>query len=513
MFSTIRSNRSAAPKLIFFGIDGGTWRIIDRLLERGELPNLGALKCKGAWGVLQSLEPMISPVIWTSIASGKIPGKHGVKDFVVSAGSVRCKRFWDIAGGHGLSVGMLGYLVTWPPNRVHEFVIPGPFAQGPETHPPGLSFIREMDMSERTGGAKWLQYLAFAWKGLRHGIRWRTLLGASRFHLASKVFHPPYLSLFYEKRRVGLQIYADVFSYLCHRHHPDLVIFVTSLTDSTSHNYWKFLEAGRYGSELSPQEIDRYGERVYEAYREVDRVLGHLVTLCDEQTYLMVVSDHGFQSVLEDHSEPLDRVLQIRPEAIMRALDLPANVRAFGVRGRAYFRDRAEKREINQRVAHAIASLRVRETGRSLFRIRLTDSYVEVGLNSDIEDYASISVQVSDGSIWSGGRFVAGIGEVVSGVHHSDGIVLLAGPGVTPGRQMSSASILDVAPTILYALGLPIGKDMDGHLLTEAFDDVFLIERPVEYIDTWEPEGAIYEEDTEELTDVVADRLRSLGYL
>jgi len=502
-----------APRLIFFGIDGGTWHIIDPLIEGGELPNLRLLKQEGAWGTLRSLEPLISPAIWTSIASGKVPAKHGVKDFVVSAQSVRCKRFWEIAEENGLSVGMLGYLVTWPPRPVRGFVIPGPFSQGPETHPPELSFIRQMDMSQQSGGARWLQYVSFAWQALRHGLRLSTLLEAFGVFVMDEFFDLPYLEVFYQKRCVGLRIHVEVFTHLCRRYDPDVVIFVASLTDSISHNFWKFLEADRYGHQIPRFETDRYKEKVYQAYREVDRALGRLLALRNENTYVMVVSDHGFQSVLDEHSEPVDRILQIRPQMIMQALDLPPRVRAFSIRGRAYFRDRAEDDGIRNEVAQRIAGLKVKTTNQSLFLVDLRDSYVEVSLNPDIEDYFAINVQLPDGRVWRGGEFVRGIGEMISGVHHPDGIILLAGPGVESNKEIMSASVLDIAPTLLYTLRLPVGRDMDGRFLDEAFDRRFLLKHPVQYIETWEAEGIGYEEDTEELKEVVAERLRSLGYL
>ena len=72
-------------KILLFGMDGATWRIMQPMFEQGRLPNLQRLCKIGTSGVLQSLEPMISPAIWTSIASGKLPDKHGVWDFVVSS--------------------------------------------------------------------------------------------------------------------------------------------------------------------------------------------------------------------------------------------------------------------------------------------------------------------------------------------------------------------------------------------------------------------------------------------
>ena len=67
-----------------------------------------------------------------------------------------------------------------------------------------------------------------------------------------------------------------------------------------------------------------------------------------------------------------------------------------------------------------------------------------------------------------------------------DGMIVAAGPGVAHGRPLGKASILDVTPTLLYSLRLPIGMDMDGHPLARLFDDAFIAERPVLLIPSYE---------------------------
>jgi predicted AlkP superfamily phosphohydrolase/phosphomutase len=70
--------------LLVFGIDGADWAYVDPLIARGLMPNLARLRAEGAWGPLQSMTPTDSPVIWTTIATGQPPRRHGVRGFTLS---------------------------------------------------------------------------------------------------------------------------------------------------------------------------------------------------------------------------------------------------------------------------------------------------------------------------------------------------------------------------------------------------------------------------------------------
>ena len=70
------------PRVLLVGLDGADMRIVDRLVGEGKLPTFARLKREGAWGPLRSVEPLLSPLVWTSIATGRRPQDHGVFDFV-----------------------------------------------------------------------------------------------------------------------------------------------------------------------------------------------------------------------------------------------------------------------------------------------------------------------------------------------------------------------------------------------------------------------------------------------
>jgi hypothetical protein len=68
-----------------------------------------------------------------------------------------------------------------------------------------------------------------------------------------------------------------------------------------------------------------------------------------------------------------------------------------------------------------------------------------------------------------------------------DGLLLLSGEGIRRGAILSGARLVDVVPTLLYALGYPVARDFDGQVLTAAFTDDFLAARPLAFLPTYEP--------------------------
>jgi predicted AlkP superfamily phosphohydrolase/phosphomutase len=108
-------------------------------------------------------------------------------------------------------------------------------------------------------------------------------------------------------------------------------------------------------------------------------------------------------------------------------------------------------------------------------------------------------------------------GEVAIGtdMHREDGVIFLQGPGIARGASLSDASVLDVTPTVLALLGIPVGRDMDGRPLTEAFDKAFLERQPVTYIDShetgedWVPTEPV----PSPVDDEIRELLESLGYI
>jgi predicted AlkP superfamily phosphohydrolase/phosphomutase len=102
------------------------------------------------------------------------------------------------------------------------------------------------------------------------------------------------------------------------------------------------------------------------------------------------------------------------------------------------------------------------------------------------------------------------------GFHQQDGVLIALGPGFQAGHGLPAASIVDVTPTVLYALGLPIPESMDGRVVTEAFEPAFRRDHPISYEAGPPPDPSDGPGDvsfSEEEAELLSDRLRALGYL
>jgi predicted AlkP superfamily phosphohydrolase/phosphomutase len=127
----------AAARVLVVGVDGGSWNVIDPLLAAGELPHLAELIERGVSADLATVEPVTSPVVWTSIATGRGPEAHGVTDFFSTRAHVKVPTIYERLAVSGLRVGLYDVLMTWPPASLPGgFVVPGWLRRDETTWPP-----------------------------------------------------------------------------------------------------------------------------------------------------------------------------------------------------------------------------------------------------------------------------------------------------------------------------------------------------------------------------------------
>jgi len=121
-------------RVLLVGIDAADWSVIDPLIATGRLPNLKRLKREGAWARLRSTTPMLSPLLWTSVATGKTPDRHGINDFLVTDPRTgrtspinstfrRTKAIWNILTEAGLSSDTIAWWATWPAETVQGHLV------------------------------------------------------------------------------------------------------------------------------------------------------------------------------------------------------------------------------------------------------------------------------------------------------------------------------------------------------------------------------------------------------
>jgi hypothetical protein len=294
----------ASPRIIVFGLDGLSWRILDPLLKAGRLPNIAALMRGGGAGTLLSIKPTLSPVVWTTIASGHQPADHGIWDFVddkrrlVNSTQVRTKRIWELLSERSpATVGVMGWFVTWPVERVAGFMLSDrskPWSLTDRERPESFSPAALQAPFEEVDRERRAHYFAESQRftALPLDPEWRTKLGSDdprrgRMDALERRFLRVYDrdSTFVE---AGLAFYR-AFT-------PDVFFLYLRGADHAQHAYWFERAPKESIAPVAPAERQYFGGLIDSYYLYLDEVIGRYRSAAAPGTVFMIVSDHGFRS-------------------------------------------------------------------------------------------------------------------------------------------------------------------------------------------------------------------------
>jgi hypothetical protein len=295
------------PKLLVLALDGASWRIMRKLLDGGRLPHIQSLIDAGVSGPMQSIKPTLSPIVWTSIASGKGMTEHGIRDFLdeaqlpVNASEVKSKRIWNIISEKSrLTVGVLGWFVTWPVERISGFMVSDRAIQAQMSeddrrlsfYPGDLQGPFEQTLRARRASAiaecKRFTTLPLDPEFETH-LDPRSSLYRHHKALAGRLF-PVYLrdSTYVE---TGLRFYRALA--------PDVFFVYLRGPDWTQHAYWFHRAPEESLAAMDPDDI-RYLKDVIDSYYVyLDEVVGRFMAAAPEDAAIGLVSDHGFRSYVK----------------------------------------------------------------------------------------------------------------------------------------------------------------------------------------------------------------------
>ncbi len=404
-----------AARVLLVGWDGADWKMINRLVDAGLMPNMKRFVDEGVMGNVASLQPMLSPILWTSIATGKHADKHGVLGFAepdgatgkvrpVTSTSRRCKALWNILSENGLKAGVINWYASHPAEPIDGFVVtdryPRPSAPPDQEWPLPSGSIHPQELADDLAA-------------MRVHPAHTTAEQIAPFIIKLSELDPAKDKPLQELR--GLLAHCATVhaatTYLMQERDWDFFGIYYDAIDRFAHSFMEY----------HPPKMEHVSEEDFQHYRDVmdtcykfhDMMLGRLMNIAGDDTTVIIVSDHGF------HCDDL------RPKG-----------------------------------------------------------------TSGIKDGQPVA--------W----------------HRPYGVIAFWGPGLKKDKRVYGASLLDVTPTVLTMLGLPVADDMDGQSLTQIFEDgPFDVPRIESYESPDDEQASDSPEDDPWIAQQMLDQLKQLGYL
>jgi len=268
-----RNTEKRRRRVLVVGLDGGTFDLIDPWAREGRLPTLARLMDRGVRARLMSTIPPTTPIAWTTFSTGKNPGKHGVLGFtkrsagsyeesVASAADIDGETLWTILSRTGKKVVVLNVPMTYPVSPVNGIMISG--FMTPFNAP--YSYASDVDLTDMLKG-----YRIYMQKNLADSDRAIDEWLADLYDVT--------------RRRAKLALH------LLKNYDWDFFMVVFSGTDWICHAFWRYMDPTCTGYDESKAET--HGDVIKEYYSEIDSILEKFLAAIEEDTALMIMSDHG----------------------------------------------------------------------------------------------------------------------------------------------------------------------------------------------------------------------------
>ncbi len=290
-------------KVLLIGWDAADWKTINPLIEAGKMPALERMINNGVMGEMATLEPVLSPMLWSSIGTGKLADKHGVLGFTepdLSTGSVKpisvtsrkVKAIWNILTQNGYKTNLVGWWPSHPAEPIN-----------------GVAVSNFYQRASKSIEEEWPMV-----KGTIHPESMEEVMKELRIHPGELTeahilpFIPRAAEIDQEKdkRYVGMmKILADTATiqsastYLMENTEWDFMGVYFDGIDHFGHGFMKYHPPRM--PMISEKDFEIYNNVVNAGYVFHDMMLEATLSMVDEGTTVILVSDHGFHS---DHLRP-----------------------------------------------------------------------------------------------------------------------------------------------------------------------------------------------------------------
>jgi predicted AlkP superfamily phosphohydrolase/phosphomutase len=529
-------------RVLVFGIDGATFDVIRPAIAAGKLPHLKRLMDEGAWGPLESTIHPITPMAWSSFATGCNAGKHGIFDFsrrsdnkilLNNAANRMRPAIWSYLNASDRTSIVLNVPFTYPIEPINGIMIPGFEAPQPSRdvfHP-----VEIYDELHRKFGE-----LKFDWT----------------FPVGQKLDIEGYL----KHCEQTIRHRGETSLHLLKNHPWEFFMVVFSTPDHIQHVFWRHPDG--------PEIIRR-------TYEQVDEYLGRFLEAAGEDVTTVIMSDHGFgpidrlvyldnwlsqngylgrprmslqQQAVRTGKRTLKRLLpvQMRKSLRSRFSDLKGRLEnaehtasidwsrtraySYGMYGNIYINLKGRQpngivdpadydalcEEITARLFDLVDPACGQTVVENVYRKEQIYSGPQIEDAPDLvvhwRDYAYFTKRgIDHGDEIFGDDLMVDASEFPhTGTHRLHGVFILHGPQIKP-RPEVDAHITDLAPTILQILGEPLPSDMDGRVLSELLDES--LEAPTRRVGDLQPVGAAASAMSADDDASLRERLRSLGYI
>ncbi len=527
------------------GLDGATFHILDPLMDAGVMPFLKRFADDGVRANLISVVPPITPPAWTSMVTGRSPGFHGVFDFFhrekgshhirfTSSGDVHCETVWAIASRNGARVTTLNFPLMMPPPEINGNVVSGGWLTCRQLrlgcHPEGL--YDRIKTIPCFSARELVMDMAHEGKAL-DGCSNEEYEEWIQFHIRR------------EKH------WAGILDFLVREDPCDLTAILFDGTDKIQHLCWRFISPDFGGGCASGWELN-IRSLCLEYYATLDRLIAGIVERAGADATVILASDHGFGAQTEilfingwlqqngylqwadndalkrDHADGLGMgelgkhsYLIDWDKTLAYASTPSSNGIHIVVEGEGY--GKGIPRSGYERFRNELASglLDLRSPGNREPVVAKVWTREECFSGPYMDRAPDLTLGLRDGGLVSILSSDVAVKEKKwpSGTHRMEGILMARGPGIRRGERLDQVSILDVFPTMLYCLGLPIPEEAEGRVPLKLFEEARLRNNPV-LITGHSGAGApgreeradqpVYDAEDEAK---IAERLRALGYI
>lgn len=555
-------------KVFVLGLDGATWDILNPLIAQGRLPNLERLRNRGASGDLGSIFPPLSPVAWTSVMTGKNSGKHAIFEFleydhnplggrVNSARTIRADLVWEVAGRYGKTSVAGAVPMSYPPRKAPGFFI-GDFL-APAHAPDFTTDPAIMAELERHLGRPYQPWNTSVHDGGREPQAVAELTDFLDHHLKAVRFlmdRCPWDLFMYD-----LMATDRIQHELWHAWQPDHHAAAGRDLDAVRNqfiDFWARLDAG-IGEIESALPADTafilmsdHGFGPIEWYVNFNvRLLEKGYIALKESGYVRQkywcyqrgISPQWLYGIIRKLGLAKGRVSRFRGKQLSwldRLADAVflsrkhidwSRTRAYaqGNFGQIFLNlkgrqpqgcvDPADARALLDEIKADLMAIPHPETGAPLVEAIHERDDLYQGPHAHMAP--DLTVVLGDWRYRTIGLYDFATHETITpafgptGDHRMEGVFIGSGPAFRSGGKPQDATLIDIAPTVLNLLGVPVPADLDGRVLTEVLNPAIIPpprEESQEAANGTEarPDESAYNEAEEA---AIQQRLADLGYL